>query len=343
MSRLDDLPPDQKAALSLLLRRHASYADLAALLNISERAVHDRAHAGLAMLAPRQARVLTADQREEIGEFLLGQQQGDDRRTATLHLLDRSPEARAWADALLAELAPVGDGALPQMPPRAHAPPVAAAATRPPAPGPPQSPEARGTAAYDAPPEHAVASARGDSRPAGARPTLPVSRRAGAVLLAVLIAGVIVAVVLIPSGGGSSKQSAASGKTPASRGQAASTSGGKQPAVDKRITLAAAEAGSHAIGVALVLSEGGKYAFYLAAEHMAPSNGFFYAVWLYNSPTSAEALGKSPAVKSDGRLQGGALLPENAGSYRQLIVTRETSEHPTAPGPIILSGTFGLH
>jgi hypothetical protein len=356
MSRLDDLPPDQKAALSLLLRRHASYADLAALLNISERAVHDRAHAGLAMLAPRQARALTADQREEIGEFLLGQQQGDDRRTATLHLLDRSPEARAWADALLAELAPVGDGALPQMPPRAHAPPAAAAATRPPAPGPPQSPEARGAAAYDAPPEQAAAaafgdysqpargdaeSARGDSRPAGARAALPVSRRAGAILLAVLIAGVVLAVVLIPSGGGS-KQSAASGKTPASRGQAASTSG-KQPAVDKRITLAAAEAGSHAIGVALVLSEGGKHAFYLAAEHMAPSNGFFYAVWLYNSPTSAQALGKSPAVKSDGRLQGGALLPENAGNYKQMIVTRETSEHPTRPGPIVLSGAFALH
>jgi hypothetical protein len=326
MSRLDDLPPDQKAALSLLLRRHASYADLAALLNISERAVHDRAHAGLAMLAPRQARALTADQREEIGEFLLGQQQGGDRHTATLHLIDRSPEARAWADALLAELAPVGDGALPQLPSRTHAPPVAAAATRPPAPGPPQSPEARD-----------------DSQRAAARPTLPVSRRAGAVLLAVLIAGVILAVVLIPSGGGSSKQSAASGKTPASRGEATASSGSKQPAVNKRITLAAAEPGSKAVGVALVLSEGGKYAFYLAAEHMAPSNGFFYAVWLYNSPTSAEALGKSPAVKSDGRLQGGALLPENAGSYRQMIVTRETSEHTTRPGPIVLSGAFGLH
>jgi hypothetical protein len=103
------------------------------------------------------------------------------------------------------------------------------------------------------------------------------------------------------------------------------------------------EAGSKAVGVALVLSEGSKYAFYLAAEHMQPSNGFFYAAWLYNSPTSAEALGKSPAVGADGRLQGGALLPADAASYGHLVVTRETSEHPTHPGPIVLSGAFSLH
>ena len=37
------------------------------------------------------------------------------------------------------------------------------------------------------------------------------------------------------------------------------------------------------------------------------------------------------------------LLPGNAGSYREMIVTRETSERPSTPGPIVLRGSFGLH
>jgi hypothetical protein len=48
-------------------------------------------------------------------------------------------------------------------------------------------------------------------------------------------------------------------------------------------------------------------------------------------------------VASDGRLQGGALLPATAGNDRQLIVTRETNERPTRPGAVVLRGSFGLH
>jgi hypothetical protein len=333
MSRLDHLPADQKAALSLLLRRRESYAGLAGMLKISERAVHDRAHAALAMLAPAQARALSAEEREVIGEFLLGQQRIERERAQTLQLLESSPAARAWAHALTAELEPIGDGSLPRVPATAEAPVREPDVPPTPERAPASAPSGAAPAATDAAPETAAAtSARASSRQA-----LPVSRTAGAILLAVLIAGVVLAAVLIPSGGGSSKPSGA----PASRGEASSTNAAK-PAVNKRITLSAAESGSHAVGVALVLSEGGRYAFYLAAERMPPSKGFFYAVWLYNSPTSAEALGKSPAVGSNGRLQGGALLPADAGKYSRMVVTRETNEHPTRPGPIVLSGPFGL-
>jgi|GEM_PF-446950 len=354
MSRLDDLPPDQKAALSLLLRRRESYAGLAAVLNISERAVHDRAHAALAMLAPQQARALTPEQREEIGEFLLGQERAEDARGSTVRLLEVSPDARAWAQALVSELAPIGDGALPRIPTGAVAPAPADPAAEIPALAAARAPAAPATTAAAAPadaamPEAPYLAAAASDAPAAtaaperpARAALPVSRAAGAVLLALLITGVVLAVVLIPSGGGSSKHPAASSKAPASRGAAAST-GGAKPAVDKRITLTPAEAGSHAKGVALVLSEGGKYAFYLAAEGLPPTNGFFYAVWLYNSPTHAEPLGKSAPVSSNGRLQGGALLPSDAGSFSHLVVTRETNEHPGKPGPIVLGGQFALH
>ena len=43
MSRLDDLHQDQRAALSLLLRQGKSYAEVASLLGIEQRAVHARA------------------------------------------------------------------------------------------------------------------------------------------------------------------------------------------------------------------------------------------------------------------------------------------------------------
>ncbi len=94
--------------------------------------------------------------------------------------------------------------------------------------------------------------------------------------------------------------------------------------------------------MAVILAEGSQHAFYLAAEKVPPTNGFFYAVWLYNSPSSFEALGKSPPVSSNGRMQGGALLPTNAAAFSKMIVTRESSTHPTHPGPIILSGAFKL-
>jgi len=92
-----------------------------------------------------------------------------------------------------------------------------------------------------------------------------------------------------------------------------------------------------------VLSEGGKYAFYLAAEGLQPSHGFFYAVVALQLPTSSEPLGKSPAVGSDGRLQGGSFLPSNAGQFHRMFLTRETNERASHPGPVVLSGAFALH
>ena len=68
-----------------------------------------------------------------------------------------------------------------------------------------------------------------------------------------------------------------------------------------------------------------------------------YFVVIKAQRNSAEALSKSPQVGSDGRLQGGALLPANAANYRRMLLTRETSERPTHPGPIVLSGAFALH
>ncbi len=332
MSRLDDLPPDQRATLSLLLRSRKSYADVAALLGISEQAVHDRAQAALAVLAPQLARALSPEQRAEVGDYLLSQRGGVGERLATRTYLDGSAPARAWANALAAELAPLSDAPLPEIPAGAPDAPPAPPAREPAAP----------VAADTSPSEVPPAARR-------SLPSPPSSRRAGALLLAAIVVVVVVVVVLVTSGGGSSGAPKTSASTPTGASTSASSTGAStgssaaRAKEDRRITLTSPEPASKAVGVAEVLSEGSQYAFYLAAEHLPASKGFFYAVWLYNSPTSFEALSRVPAVGSSGNVQGGALLPKDAGKYHTMLLTRETKTTPTSPGPTVLTGAFGLH
>lgn len=181
--------------------------------------------------------------------------------------------------------------------------------------------------------------------------SLPVSRRGGALLLVALVVAVIVAVILITAGGGSHKaaSTATGGGAPAatttsstSKTSSSSSTKAASPKVDNQFALTSPEPSSKTVGLVEIVSEGAKHAFYIAAEHLPPSQGFFYVVWLYNSPTNAVALGKSPSVSSNGRLQAGALLPANAGSYHKMLLTRETSSGATHPGQIVLSGTFAL-
>jgi hypothetical protein len=331
MSRLDELPPDQRAALSLLLRQRKSYAELAGLLGISERAVHDRAHAALAVLAPREARGLTPERREEIGDYLLGQQAGVAERLATRTYLGSSASAHAWARALADELAPLEGATLAEIPPMA----VSAAAS-----------SGRLVADRSTPPQPQEA---GAPTPPTSMP-LPSSRLGGALILAVILAAVIVAVVLLSGGGGShantSASSASSASTSTGTTGTSSTAGGSStaatPKVDQRLTLRPTNARSTSVAGVDVIAEGSKRAFYIEAQHLPPSRGFFYAIWLYNSPSSFLPLSKSPPVGSNKRLAGGALLPTNAASYHEMLLTRETNDRPKHPGRVILRGPFSL-
>ncbi|HTR72648.1 MAG TPA: sigma factor-like helix-turn-helix DNA-binding protein [Solirubrobacteraceae bacterium] len=247
MPRLDDLPPDLRATLSLLVDRGKSYAEVAELLGISEAAVRDRAHTAL------------------------------DRLAGTPDVTPYVPAERTGA-----ETAP--------------------------------------------------------ARPRGGDGGLPASRRGGAALLAGIAVVVAIVVLLVTTGGGSgSGSSGGTGPT----GATGASGSAKSPTVTNQLTLTAPNPASKAIGIVEVLAEASQRAFYMAAEHLAPSNGFHYVIWLYNSPNSAEAVSKA-TVGSNGRLQGGALLPTNAGDYKQILLTREHSEHPAHPGPIALSGAFSL-
>jgi len=189
MSRLDDLPHDQRATLSLLLCQRKSYAEVAGLLSIDQRALHDRAHAALAVLAPREARELSAADREEIGDYLLSQQASVAARLRTRTHLESAEPARAWARAVAGELAPLAVAPLPDIP----------------------GPLATSSAPRDTSEERPPASPSHGQRVGGpARVSMPSSRVGGALLLAAILAGVIVAVILITGSGGSSPGRSAS-------------------------------------------------------------------------------------------------------------------------------------
>lgn len=322
MSRLDQLPPDQRAALSLLLRQRKSYAEVATLLQIPPGAVHDRAQAALAMLAPGEARGLSADERAEVGDYLLGQA-GIAERLKTRTYLSDSEQAHTWALAVAGELSALTPDSLPEIPALAAnnvhlqesnlAPPAAAA------PAPAAAADGGG-----APPSRP---------PAKASSSAPSSSILGGVLiLAALVVAVVVAVILLTGGSSKSKSTTSASRT------VANTHG---PTVHQ-LTLRSPSPTSRSLGVVEVLSEAGKRAFYIEAQNLPASNHFFYAVWLYNSPTSAEPLSKAPPVGKSGRLAGGALLPADAGKYNHILLTRETNTRPTHPGKVVLSGPFSL-
>jgi hypothetical protein len=325
MSRLDELPPDQRAALSLLLRQHKSYAEVASLLGIAERAVHDRANAALAMLAPRLARDVPAERRLEIGDYLLGQQPGVAERLRTRSYLSSTPPARAWASELAGELTPLAGAALPEIPAAAQEPTRVHDLS---------SSAAAASASSPSPPPPATAPA--NTTPPSSR-AMPSSRVGGAVLLAVIVAVVVVAVVLLTGGGSSnsSKSNASSGTT------AASSKTG--PKIDNQIELKPPSGTrSASVGVVDIVSEGSKRVFLIEAQHIPESKGFYYAIWLYNSPTSALPLSRSPAVGSTHRLAGGAPLPSNAGEFHEILLTKETAAKPAHPGRVVLHGPFSL-
>jgi hypothetical protein len=322
MSRLDDLPADQRATLSLLLRQGKGYAQVAELLRIDEQAVHDRAHAALAVLAPRYARELTAQSREQIGDYMLGQRSAADRLRAR-GVLEDSPAARAWAKALAAELAPLAAGRLPEIPVGDHA------GDRNGATGPTLQ---TGAAAAHVP--DGGLPGDGESRP-GTR--LPSSRVGGAIVLALIVAAAVVAVVLITTSGASSHHHAGT-----AAGTTSTATASSHPVETKRIPMTTGNRSSKTVGLMWIVQENNKYGYLFAAEHLPPSHGFFYALWLYNSPSNAQALNRVPTVGSSGQVQGAQVLPTNAANYHHVILTRETSGNPARPGPVVLKGEFAL-
>ena len=313
MSRFDSLPADQKAVLQLVLKQGKRYEDLATMLRMEPAAVRERARDALDALGPDEAPGLTSDRQDEISDYLLGQQ-GADEADDTHYFLEGSASGRAWARVVADELEQVAPGKLPEIPGEGTA-----EAEPEPAPVVEEDREPAGAAAAAAP----AAAPRRDRS----------SSKLGGVIFLLGVAALLALVLVIALGGDDDKESDKAGSTSTPARTSTNTSTTK---VEAQINLRPAVDGSKSLGVANVVSQGGQRAIALIGQSLPESPR--YAVWLYNSATDNQFLGFAPPVKSSGRLQGLAPVPEDFSRYKEIIITREQVDRPQKPGLIVLRG-----
>ncbi|TML26377.1 MAG: hypothetical protein E6G30_08785 [Actinobacteria bacterium] len=328
MADLDGLPPDQRAALLLLLRQRQSYQQLSETLHIEEDAVRRRAHAALEALGPPAGQRLTDERRTEIADYLLGQQTAAEREATRAHLAE-STAARDWAQGVADRLHEVAPDAVPDIPDGA-----AAAEAAPPEEPPPPPPLA----------EEPAPALREEGRPRGRggipTPPRPSSRLGGALLLAGAAIVVAVVLVIVLSGGGGGGKKSARATTPTNT---TTTQGANRPVA--QINLFSPRGGTKTVALAQIFRNGSQRAIVIAAQGLSPGT---YALWLYNSASSAKLLGFVPArVTSSGKFATQGALPADAGNYQRIVVTSEritpqTKRVPSRPGTVVLQGTLKL-
>ena len=67
-----------------------------------------------------------------------------------------------------------------------------------------------------------------------------------------------------------------------------------------------------------------------------------YGIWVYNSPSQAKLIGGFDKTDNKGHLVFQGALPKDVdvASYKEILVTQETSGNPTKPGRIYLRGAI---
>lgn len=334
MSRLDDLTPDQRAVLQLLLRQGKTYDELAAMLRIDPAAVRSRAASALGALGP----AIDDAERDALSDWLLGQQdelQAED----SLDLVAASPAALEWAIEVSGALRDGGLEPRAELPDEIEPEPAAEEAEEPPAPT-PVAPVAEGVP---------VAAARPAPAPGfdpSAEDTRP-SRLGGILLIAGVAVIVVVLVVVLLTRGSSDDSASVAGTATAAQttpGTQTSTTQ-RQITVEAQVNLRPTDAGGHALGVAQFFTDGTDHGVTVTAQGLPANTGRdVYALWLTGGTKdkAATLLGFSPSkVTKNGRFSGSITLPADAGDYRQIALTRETQAEPTRPGTVMLRGSLG--
>ncbi len=291
MATFDQLSPEQRAIVELVLQQGKTYPELAEMLGMPESRVRELARDALVELAPVSVRGVEVDWRGQLADYVLGQQSGPEA-TATKGHLRRSEAARSWARSLLDSLEQLYvNGSVPAIPEgergrakRAAAEPTAASA---------------GAAGLGA-------------APSGARGLAsdPVMRRrllAGAAAAAVILLAVLVWPIGLLTGDDDKTSSASSDNQ-------ASTQGGNQNQ---------AAATNAPAGIAIVVDQGGKKQLLVQAARLAPSGqNEGYYVWLYNSPDDARSLG-GQVTDQQGNYQAIGPFPADYAKYKYIDVTRQ--------------------
>jgi hypothetical protein len=275
-------------------------------------AVRTRARGAVSALGPDLVRI-NVDRRNEIADYLLGQQSAS-RRAATREYLEGSAAGRAWARSVAGAMSPAASSELPEIP--AEREEVAEA--------------------FDAPDARAARDVE-----------VKKSSQLGSRLIAAGI-GVVLAIVIILAlslGGDDDPEATATTSTPsATSSTQATTPTGDVFEIKAQGTLRPpGNSESDARGeVAIVhFPDNDQYRLAFQAEKLPPSStrGSAYGVWLYTSPTEQQFLGfPDTVVGADGKLQTVSDLRPDTPTYREVLLTRETAENPKKPGTIVLRG-----
>lgn len=345
MTPLDALSPDQRAVLQLLLKQGKRYEELAALLRIDAGSVRQRAIAALDALGPETE--LVAGRRAQLTDWLLGQQDPAEI-DRTLDLLEASAGARAWTAAVASELRAGGLGGerLPDVPaaagPAEQAAPAAAtapdaAAPRSPAPEPDDEPPR--VADDDA--EH-LSRMPGFSEPPADDGRPPASRLGGALLLAGIVIVIAAALVWALTQGDD-------GETQTNPTVAQTTPTQTTPSDQEALVPVAqinlyGTGGSDAVGVARLYEQGSQRVVGIDAQGLERNTSADqYALWLTEGPNgSARRLGFIEKVRRNGRLSVATALPANAGRFKRMVISRETTATGRTPAEPVLSGRLRL-
>jgi hypothetical protein len=287
MATFDQLSPEQRAIVELVLRQGKTYSELADMLNMPEPRIRSLARDALVELAPVSVRGVEEDWRGQLADYVLGQQSGPEA-TATKGHLRRSEAARSWTRSLLDSLAQFyEDGSVPAIPEgeRGRAARRAAAPAKPT--GEPRlQPSSFGAGFF------------------GALGATGAAIAAGALVL-LLLAILVWPVGVLTGDDDGGDESADTAEPAQSTGQGEQAANG-QPA-----------------GIAIVVQQGGKKQLLVQAARLAPSGqSEGYYVWLYNSQGDAKSLG-GQITDEEGNYQAIGRLPADFRDYRFIDVTRQ--------------------
>jgi hypothetical protein len=292
MATFDQLSPEKRAIVELVLQQGKTYPELADMLGMPESRVRELARDALVELAPVSVRGVEEDWRGQLADYVLGQQSGPEA-TATKGHLRRSEAARSWARSLLDSLEQLyANGSVPAIPEgergRAARRPVAAA--------------------FGAP-----ARSESDGGPRGLSTADPVMRRrllAGAGVAALLL---LIAVLLWPIGVLTGDDDSSSSDNASSNAQPASGTS----------TTPNQPAANGPAGVAVVVDREGKKQLLVQAAKLAPSGqNEGYYVWLYNSPSDSRSLG-GQVTDQQGNYQAIGDFPADYAKYKYIDVTKQ--------------------
>jgi Anti-sigma-K factor rskA/Sigma-70, region 4 len=258
MATFEQLSPEQRAIVELVLRQGKTYGELSDMLNLPEGRVRELARDALVELAPVTVRGVEEDWRGQLADYVLGQQSGPEA-TATKGHLRRSEAARSWARSLLDSLEQLYEnGSVPAIPEGERRPRRTEAAAR-------------------------------EPRDGGGSLAVPTDRRwllgGAAALLLLLLIVLVWPIGVLTKGDDDSNSTADAAPSTSTTG---ATENNQQPA----------NSGQPAGIAIVVERSGKKQLLVQAAQLAPSGQSEGYYVWLYNSPDDAKSLGGQVTDKS---------------------------------------------